>query len=165
MLLPVQKCSMSPPPTTHLPHPQDTFQISYSDSRSCYGLASAYCPRLSSHHSSFILCAYHCLLAACLLPQGLCTSGFLCLTCQWQSHLLRNSFLTDSYSCRCLREMASIYQFLLFPQNLFMILSMDSDISRSFCVSEPPTELSRPMEGLSWPRLQIGRGVRGGRLG
>lgn len=50
-------------------------------------------------------------------------------------------------------------------QNPFMILRVDSDISRSFCVSELRTELSKPMEGLSWPRLQIGRGVPGGRLG
>ena len=39
-----------------------------------------------------------------------------------------------------------LYLLLLSPLNLFIIPGVDPDTSRSLCVSEPQTELSRPME-------------------
>lgn len=46
-----------------------------------------------------------------------------------------------------------------------MILSVASDTSKSFCVMVPLTELSRPMEEPFYPRLLVGRRVRGGSRG
>ena len=50
---------------------------------------------------------------------------------------LENSSVTNSDSCRRFRKVTSLYQFLLSLPNPFIVLSVESDTSRSFCVSEP----------------------------
>ena len=59
-----------------------------------------------------------------------------------------------------------LYLLLLSPLNLFIIPGVDPDTSRSLCVSEPQTELSRPMEGPHLSRTSNREGgVCGGGLG
>lgn len=74
-------------------------------------------------------------------------SRSFCLMCVWQSHSLENLFLilapaNESEKLLVFISSSSLPQIPIIP-------SMYSDTPRSVCVTEPQTELSRPLEGPS----------------
>lgn len=127
-------------------HPQDTFQTSHLAQGPLW---SGLCLPSQPHLSPFSPCFLCPPLPPCGFPPapGPLHSRSVCQMCMWQSHSLKNLFLILTPADESEKLQAFINSSS--PPNPFIILSVDSDTSRSFCVSEPQTELGRPLEGPS----------------